>query len=174
MTRECTELFVHYRELARIIWNLGFWRNSDLRQWDVLDIYRETTARLFEGLVLLALGYQGRIRQADSPGEIAEFLVRIAAPEAELWVDRNTPEAPGHVWGSPTLRLTSEFTQFQLRFVRFFDWDKLAPRDLRYLEVLIERLDDKPELVGHHALVEFQKCSIWFVAQEHRKNNADP
>ena len=163
MTKDCTELFAHFREIARVVWNLGFWANPELRQWDVLELYREATARLFEGLILLALGYQGRIEDPDSPGKVAEFLVRPRATQIELLVDRNRPDEPGHVWGSPTLRLDPESPQCRLKFVRFFDWNQLDPRDFRYLEVLIQEFDDKPELVGHHGLVEFAMCSIWLV-----------
>lgn len=167
--KDCTELFAHFREIARVVWNLGFCANPELRLWDVLELYREATARLFEALILLALGYQGRIEEADSPGGVAEFLVRPRAAQTELLVDRNRPSKPGHVWGSPTLQLGPDSPQCQLRFVRFFDWDQLAPRDLRYLEVLIQEFDDKPELVGHHALVEFTMCSIWFVHKDEQE-----
>ena len=62
MKQECTDLFFRYREIARLIWNLGFWPNSELRDWDSVEIYREATARLFEGLVLLALDRKERVK----------------------------------------------------------------------------------------------------------------
>jgi hypothetical protein len=39
-------------------------------------------------------------------------------------------------------------------------------RDCQFLEVLIEQFADRPELVGHHALVEPSHCSIWLVLDD--------
>jgi hypothetical protein len=158
--RECTELLLHYREIARLVWNLGFWPNSKLREWDAVEIFRETMARLFEGMVLLALGFQGSIKDKDAPGEIADFRVKAHKREVELLVERNRPDDPGHIWGDPTVRMSPEASPYRLRFVRFFDWDQLGMRDLRFLEVLIESMDDRPDLIGRHAIIEFECCSI--------------
>lgn len=166
MKQECTELFLHYREVARLVWNLGFRHNPKLREWDCVDLYREAMARLFEGMILLALGYQGRMENKDSPGEIADFHVTAKNPEVQLWVDKNRPEDPGHLWGHPVVHLSSERQFHRLKFVRFFDWDLLGSRDFRFLEVLIGRLDERPDLVGHHALVEVADCLIWLVHNE--------
>jgi hypothetical protein len=163
MKRECTELFLRYREIARIIWNLGFWPNPNLREWDCVEVYREAIARLFEGMIVHAIGYQGRIDHRGSPGEIADFRVTANRSNVRLEVDKNSPEDPGHIWGNPVLLISSESQTYQLKFVRFFDWYELGNRDFRFLEVLIDRLDEKPELVGHHALIELVDCSIWFI-----------
>jgi hypothetical protein len=94
MRTDCTELFYRYRELARLLWNLGLWIEPTLRQWDALQLYREISARLFEALVLLPLGYQGRIERNDTPGSIANFQVVLRGPEAPLLVDKNLPHEP--------------------------------------------------------------------------------
>jgi hypothetical protein len=162
MRLECTEIFVHYREIARLVWNLGFLPNPKLREWDCVKHYDEAMARLFEGIVLLALGYEGHVEDKNSPGEVANFQVE-RKHDIDLRVDANRPEEPGHIWGDPVVHLRSESAPVRLRFVRFFDWDLLGSRDFRLLEVLIEQLDDRPELVGRHALVELHGCSVWLV-----------
>ena len=159
MNVDCTELFLRYREIARLTWNLGFWSNPKLREWDSLEPYKEATARLFEGMILLALGYQGRIKDVGTPGEVAYFQVK-AKHEVELRVDSNRSSDPSHVWGDPIVRLTSNGNSHRLRFLRFFDWDVLGARDFRFLEVVIELLNDRPELTGRHALVELSGCSV--------------
>ncbi len=169
MKRDCTQLFLHYREIVRVVWNLGFWPNPELREWDSVEVFQEAIARLFEGIILLAIGYQGRIEDKFSPGEIVNFTVISNVPEMKLLVDKNLPADPGHVWGVPVLHVGSK--SYQLRFVRFFDWEQLAPRDFRWLEVLVERLDNRPDLVGHHALVELDHCSIWFIPEEDHQND---
>jgi hypothetical protein len=161
--QECTELFLHYREIARLIWNLGFRSNPKLGDWNSIDAYRNVIARLFEGMILPALGYQGRIEHDDSPGELADFRVKPKRGEMEMLVDKNLPGDPDHIWGHPVMRLGSGSESYQLKFMRFLDWDELGIRDFKFLEVLIQRLDEKPDLVGHHALLEVEYCSIWFV-----------
>lgn len=162
MRTDCTELFYRYRELARLLWNLGFWIEPTLRQLDALQLYREISARLFEALVLLPLGYQGRIERNDTPGSIANFHVVLRGPEAPLLVDRNLPHEPPHIWGAPEIKVGPE-SGVSLRFLKFFDWDELARRDFRFMEVLIEQLQARPDLVGHHALVEVSDSSIALV-----------
>jgi len=162
MRRDFTQRFIQYRETARLIWNLGFWPNPDLREVACVLAYEDARARLFEGMVLLSLGYQQRVK--EWPGRLGEFVnfeVTTNVPGAELKVDPNLPDACYHVWGDPVVRLNSD--SYRLKFMDFHDWYQLAPRDFRFLEVLIERLDERRDLVGHLALIELEKCSIWFV-----------
>ncbi len=133
MKHECTELFLHYRDVARLVWNLGFWQNPKLREWDGTELYKEAMARLFEGLILLPLGYQGRIENKNWPGRIADFQVTNKNPEVHLLVDKNRPDDPGHIFEDLRLTLGSEQESCRLRFMRFFDWDQLSPRDFQVL-----------------------------------------
>jgi hypothetical protein len=164
MKKECTNLFLHYREVARLVWNLGLWPNPALREWDCVELYEEAMSRLFEAMILMALGFQGRIEDKYSPGKTEDFRVEIASPEAELLVNKNPQNDPGKIWGVPIMRLKPG--QQQLRFIAFFDWYKLAPRDFQLLEVLIERMDAQPELVGRHGLVRLADCSISLIIDE--------
>jgi hypothetical protein len=162
MKTDCTELFIRYREVARLLWNVGFWVEPKLREWDALQLYREISARLFEALVLLPLGYQGRIERKDTPGNVANFQVVLRGPEAPLLVDRNLPHEPAHIWGGPEIKVVPE-SGVSLRFLRFFDWNELARRDFRFIEVLIEQFQTRPDLVGHRALAEVGDCSVVLV-----------
>lgn len=166
ITQECTELFLRYREVARLVWNLGLWPNVKLREFDSIDVYREAMARLFEAMVVLALGYQGRIEHDDSPGEIANFRVSANQSNVRLQVDKNRPGDSSHVWGDPIVFINSQPEAYQLKFLRFFDWNELGLRDFRFLEVIIQRLNDRTDLVGRQALVEVADCSIWPVHNE--------
>jgi hypothetical protein len=159
--RDCTQLFIQYREIARVVWNLGFWPNPALREWDAVELYQDLLSGLFEGMVLVPLGYRGRSEEVAHPGKIMNFRVEIASPNARLLVDKHSPEEPGRIWGHPILTLLPG--RQELRFIAFFDWDQRAPREMRFLEVVIEHIDERPDLVGRHALIEFDQCSIWLV-----------
>jgi hypothetical protein len=67
---------------------------------------------------------------------------------------------PNTIGGGPTLSVDSD--KFRGTFISFFDWDQLAQRDYGLLQIEIKRLDEHPEVVGHHALVEFNKCALLF------------
>ena len=170
--RECTDFFLHYREVARMIWNFGFYPNPRLREWDSLELYEEALARLFEALILHSLGYKARIEKSDSPGDAADFLVRAKRARMRLVVDGNVPGDAGHLWGHPTIDVNANGAPYELKFVKFFDWEQLGPRDFQFLEVLIVRLGERPELEGHHALIEPRECSIWLSEGADRETGA--
>jgi hypothetical protein len=121
--------------------------NPELREWACVGAFEEAMARLFEGMVLMPLGCDARVKGwPQGLGEVVSFSVVAVSSRTELLVDRNPDSnGPGHVWGDPVIPLDS--ADHQPRFVRFFDWYQRAPRDFRLLEVLIERLDQRPELV---------------------------
>lgn len=162
---DCTPLFLRYREIARAIWNLGFWPDPELREVPCLFAYEDAMARLFEGMVLLRVGCDARVPDwPGGEGKPLRFGVKLNPPGAQLDVDRYLPEDASHEWGTPVIQAESEACQ--LRFMCFFDWNQLAPRDYRWMQVLIERFDQRPEVVGHLALVEFDKCSIWLAEED--------
>jgi hypothetical protein len=164
MKTECTDLFARYREIARLVWNLGFWPNLALREYAGVDLYQEAVTRLFEAMIILPLGCQGRIEDRYYPGHSVEFKVEITTPEVDLLVNKNPQNEPAKIWGRPTIRLKPG--KQQLRFMAFFDWNQIAVRDFQYVEVQIEQLDGNPELVGRHAILPFDRCSIWTVTDE--------
>ena len=49
--REITNLFDHYRVVARSIWNTGFWSQQDLQTWDARDRFEQIKKLLFKALV---------------------------------------------------------------------------------------------------------------------------
>jgi hypothetical protein len=163
LTEECTQLFLQYREVARLVWNLGFWPDPELRAGACVLSYEDAMARLFEGMVLLRLGYGERVPAwPHGLGQPIKFAVTIKSP-AQLDVNGNLPDAGYSMFGDPVVQVDPG--QCELRFMSFFDWSQLAPRDYRWLRVLIERFDDRPETVGHEALIEFDKCSIWLAEE---------
>jgi len=164
VNRNCTDLFLHYREIARLVWNLGFWPHPELREFESVGFYQKTVSRLFEAMVIRTLGYGNTIEDDFCPGKSMEFDVESTHPELQLLVAAEFPDRPGTIWGKPTLRVCAG--TFQLRFLAFFDWDQLSVRDFRFVEVLIERLNDHPALTGRRALVEVDQCSFWLVDDE--------
>ena len=154
MSEDCTQYFLRYREVARFAWNLGFRPDPELREIACVLAYEDAMARLFEGMVLLRVGSNGRVPAwPDGLGTPVDFKVMVNAPETagapgvKLRVNHHPPNTGTNMWGSPVIRLNSQLP-YQFRFVCFRDWNQLAPRDFCLLQVLIERLDQQPDLVG--------------------------
>ena len=168
MTTDCTKLLPKYRDIVRLIWNSAFWPNSDLQDSSIFTIgdytaaFNEAVARLYEGMVLLPLGNASRVRDVNFPGKTAPFFIEVRSPGVEYLIDENLPGDPGHVWRLAGLSLDEGGYEFEFR--RFFDWDQLGHRDFLYVEVLIRRMDKRPQAVGHHALIPVAECSARSVA----------
>jgi hypothetical protein len=53
-------------------------------------------------------------------------------------------------WDDPVNRILPD--EAQLEFVRFLDWDELAPRDFSVVEVQVADFLKHPKLAGRYAL----------------------
>ena len=158
--KDCTEQFRRYRDLARTIWNLGFWPDPGLRDHSAIALYEETCARLFEAIVVLSLGYEGHVTNPSLLGENFEFQI-IVDRMGDGWRVASAPsEFLGTVWTLSKIELRPKSYDFQ--FLGFFDWDHQSPKDLKYFRFLIRRLDADPSLQGRHALCEASECSVIF------------
>jgi hypothetical protein len=173
MKQECTDLFLRYRDMARMIWNVAFWSNADLRDCDCFAIgdyiaaFNGAVARLYEGMVLLPLGHDVRVNDTDCLGKTVPFSVEVNSADAECSIDENLPKDAGHIWtpvGVPLHPGTYEFL-----FRAFFDWEQTGHREYRYFKLLIQRMDAKPEAVGHHALIPVSECSVWAAPAENSR-----
>ena len=109
-------------------------------------------------MILRPLGSSQDIDLTFCPGNATKFSVIAKYSGTRLLVDKNRPEEPGHQWGNPIIELDASV--YELKFIAFFDWYQFAPRDFAMLEVLIERMDHRPELVGRHGLIEVANCAL--------------
>lgn len=159
MKKDCTHVFLHFRELARLVWNLGVWPNPVLRAGDCAELYDQAMARLFGAIVLLALDLPGHVNDIYRPGLSGNFIVEPRRPGVQLWVDRHPPDEPGRLWGRPIVPINPG--EQRLTFLAFFDWNQLAQREFEFIEVTISQMDAHPEWVGHHGLVRVDCCSVW-------------
>ena len=138
MKIDCTQAMLRYRDIARVVWNLGFCSDHRLLDYASLEPFEAAMARLFEGMVVGPLGHDLAVSDASSPEGDWELLVE-GGNYTELQVDKNLPHDPGHLWWGPTIALSEG--SHELKFVSYFDWRPLAPRDFGLVQVLIVRLD---------------------------------
>ena len=149
---DCTERFNRYRDLSRMVWNVGFY--SDLSRDDYVAIaaYKDVLQRLFEVMVAMPLSQEG---------QDPRFRVIINRQEIEFLVARSLPEEHDGRWQAVSYALVPD--SYEFLFMDYFDWDQLAPKDCRYIRALIVRLDSHPDLVGRQALIEATECSVFLV-----------
>ena len=152
---DCTQQFIHFREIARHVWNVGFWPDPELLEFASARSYDEAMARLFEGMVLRRLGFGHRLNVTLCQSEPVAFYVKvsnavgIAELQARSNIDPNWIVTPVKVGRG----------RYRLRFIDFFDWYWIWPRHYGLLDVLIEDFEERPDLVGRKGMIDFDDCS---------------
>jgi len=165
MNQPCTELLLKFRDMARMIWNVAFWPNTDLQSDDSFVIgdytaaFDEAMARLYEGMVLLPLGQTQRVEDLNHPDTTVPLFIEVKSLNSQRLIDQNLPSDGDHIWMPMGVPLDSGSYEFHFR--TFFDWDQLGHRDFNFIEVLVHRMDRMPNAVGHHALIPASECSAW-------------
>jgi hypothetical protein len=149
------------REAARHLWNAHYRQSlADRDPWDVRDSFDEVIGRLFGSLVLEPLGIEGTSLAPSNAGEPKPVTGLIVRPSAEsgvpIWINRDRPRS-GY-WDHPKQRIAGD--EAELLFARFFDFDQLACRDFRYLEVFIASSAREADIVGRWALLDFDYAKV--------------
>lgn len=168
MKTDCTALFLRYRDVARFLWNVVFRPDPRLREVASVLAYNDATARLFEAMILRPLGYDDRVQawphELGAPVNFAVTISRGADAGRETILIGKSPDEVHHIWKEMIVEFPPG--SFELKFMGFFDWDVVAHREYRFLEVRIERLDQRSDVVGRHALIEVDRCCIWLAEAE--------
>lgn len=115
--------------------------------WSLLERFAEVEDALFKNMV--GAGFQEALAPYGRPQQFISVTLR-AVDFAPIMLNR---ERDSGYWDHPVTEVTKDA---QMTFVRFFDWDQLAVRDNRYVEVVVAAWPSKPDLVGKHGLIETQ------------------
>lgn len=149
--KDITNILDRYRLCARAIWNIAFWPDDDLRNWDSVDQFDEIQRSLFSRMVLEKLGREwpfGDIFRVPIP-----FLqIEPSSKSMPIMVQNPRPDKPIGYWDHPLNRISPG--QAEMHFIGYFDWNRLDCVDFRYYRVTIAKFDTKSELIGREALIE--------------------
>jgi len=164
--RDVSSTFEAYREGVRHLWNTQFLGvlQSTGDTWALRDTFDDVCASLFAALVLGQLGIP--ISEAShqalpgggtlAPKPMLQFHVVPRGPRAPIHINRTLPR--GGYWDHPpTMLLPGDA---DLRFVRWYDFDELGRRDLKYYEVHIVASSTHPQISGRAALIECEYCTV--------------
>jgi hypothetical protein len=156
-----------FRECARHLWNVDFLPlvEEARDRWELRDGFDDVCSLLFASLVVGPLGL-------DFPLSISRALApdRTSGAPSLPWL-RVVPNGPAGVpiminrdpvsdvgyWDHPLQRVSE--TDVDLRMVRWFDFDVLGFRDLRYYLVRIQGAAE-PGVIGRAALIECEYTRV--------------
>jgi hypothetical protein len=169
MKEDCTPLFLRYRDVARFLWNAVFAPDPKLTETASILAFNDATARLFEAMILRPLGYDDMVQAwPHGLGAPVKFEVTLPPQPADassetILIGKSQADVH-HIWTEVIVNFSPG--TYQLRFMGFFDWDVAAHREYRFLRVFIERLDQRSDFMGRHALIEVNRCSIWLSEED--------
>lgn len=157
---DITHILEHYRETARHLWNTGFLLlDTEQDLWQLHEEYADIAGRLFTALVLSHLGRVDRqtLREDEVAPQPLLFLRVVPSGDSiSLLVNRTMP--PSGYWDDPVSVISRE--DADLRFLRYFDFDLVGPRDLEYYLVRIIASPKYPHLIGRDALLRVRDAKV--------------
>ena len=169
--RDVTHFMDHYRVVARTIWNVGFWSQPDLQNWDSRDDFREIKKLLFNALVLARL---------DETDEVCTDLraftdrtlrvVPLDSATVPIMIQRPRGEDQAGYWDDPVTDIKA--SDATLTFIDYFDWNEMGYIDFQYYRVRIVSFVSQSHLVGREALLQHQHAKV-FVSDAQKPDRAD-
>jgi len=132
------ELFNHYFHKIEPYDNDG---------WEWEERFSIVQATLFEELVTVPMNLS-KLRYGEVQPEISVKLNSEGI--VPIMINR---EIDSGYWDFSVKEIDNVA---KLAFISFFDWDQLGYRDNRYVRVIIQGWEHRPEAVGKHAIIESQ------------------
>jgi hypothetical protein len=159
--KDVTAWLGSYRECARHVWNGYFLEaiatSSD--KWALRDEFDDVCSILFGSLVAAPLGvaaaYDAReilSRSRDPVARVIHWLhvvPKTTPAGVPIMINRDREKDSGY-WDHPVRQVAA--TEVSLRFMRWFDFDELGFRDLKYFLVRVVSAS-RDDIVGRAALI---------------------
>lgn len=166
--KDITPLFTKCREAARHLWNTYFVDRVNAAEafdhkWNIVDQFRQIERLLLWGVVSDELDEH---RCEIDPGkELASLLHVVPEPATGVPIMISRPSADGNkYWDDPVNHVRA--SEVDLRFIEYFDWDQLGPREFQYYRVRIQSFATHPHLIGRDALLETRYARVLLAAKE--------
>lgn len=155
---DATEELQKFRIVMQDIWNQYCWSNTELRDWDVVDHYREVERWMIDHMLKPRLA---RLLDCENASQAIVYAVpstRIlpAGWGANLRISDVMDQTGEPTW-LPDFVLVHR-QDVRLEFCGFYDWSQHNYRSFQYLVVRIARAKD-PQLEGRYALLEHYCCN---------------
>jgi hypothetical protein len=156
---DITDLMNHYRVVARMVWNTGFWTQAELRTWDARDQFEQVKKVLFKALVGARIK-PGHLCDLDVLAEFNLRVIPVTSGPVPIMIQRPSQQGQATYWDDPFKQLSE--SQAKLQFIDYFDWDLMNYADFQYYRVRIKEFPQQSHLVGREALVEHSHARVFF------------
>jgi hypothetical protein len=149
----------HYREVARSVWNMGFWAVEELRDWGSRDRFEQVKKLLF---------YAAVAARIDQPGECCKDLTTInlslrvvprSSERIPIMIERPREGDANRYWDDPVGEVSASEAEFE--FADYFDCNEMACADFQYYRVRVLAFASQPHLVGRQALIEHRHAGVF-------------
>ncbi len=160
--QDISSIFDHYRIAARTLWNVGFWADTDFRNWDSVEQFDEIQKILFRELVLRKVGREWPVQHIFEK-TIPFFSLIPSIKPTPIMIQNPRPDKPRGYWDHPVNRVDPEGVE--IHFLGYFDWNRLDYADFRYYQGVIARFDTHPDLVGREALIERENTAVYVTTE---------
>lgn len=158
---EITSLMQHYRIVARSVWNLGFWSQPELRDFDRRDQFEQIKKLLYKALVSARLEEGHCCDLAALPDHICEVVPLEPGP-IPIMIHRPREGDRNWYWDDPVCQVKA--SDVRLHFLDYFDWDQMNYLDFQYYRVRIAAFASNPHLIGREALLESHHAKVFVSA----------
>jgi hypothetical protein len=149
----------HYRDVARSVWNTGFWAQADLQTWDARSQFEQIKKLLFKALVVARLE-KGHCCDLNILPEDNKFLVvPSTSGPAPIMIHRALEGDRNHFWDDPVRQV--EASEAELHFLDYFDWNDMSYADFHFYRARIAAFPSQPHLVGREALMEHSHAKVF-------------
>jgi len=156
-----------FRECVRHLWNVDFLPLVEAAKdpWALRDRFDDVCSLLFASLVVdpLGLDFAPSTNRALAPDRTAGVpslpwlrVVPSGPTGVPIMINRDPVSDVGY-WDHPLRRVCE--TDVDLRMVRWFDFDVLGFRDVRYYLVRIQGAAE-PDVIGRAALIECEYTRV--------------
>jgi len=157
--QDITDLMDHYRDVARSVWNTGFWVQTDLQTWDARDQFEQIKKLLFKALVVARLE-EGHCCDLNSLPDDRKFqVVPSTGGPVPIMIQRSREGDGTGYWDDPVDQVKA--SEAVLYFLDYFDWNVMAYADFQYYRVRIAAFPQQPHLTGREALLEHVHARVF-------------
>jgi hypothetical protein len=172
MQTDVTDVVQRYRLALRDIWNSFIWPDERQRSWEAVYAFRDLKLPLFRAIVAGPLGIE------DSDRIFGDGFTVGPSPSSggcipDLRINLRVPSRPDEGVWQP---LSGPFKADEIKatLLDLFDWSPLGYIDFRYFVVRLEALQNHPDRVGQHALIDVGYARVLWSPPDEASHAAEP
>ncbi len=152
-----SNLFNNFREASRHLGNTQYVPSKN-ELWDKRDAFFDICVLLFKHQVCTPLGIEyEHLEWFCEPAP--QFKLKPTGSRLSIMINRS-PKVDHGFWDHEISSV--DVNEFELTFIRYFDWDEEGVIDHKYIMCRIDNAQKYSSVIGHIALIESQHVTVLF------------